>query len=352
VAGVAADGSQTLTLELHYYRGRRPNFGDDLNPPLWREVLPDGVWEAPDAVLVGIGSILTGPGLGHLVSAGKRVVVLGTGTSYGGAPAQLGDWHVLAVRGPLTASVIGRPEAAATDGAYLVVDAPGIVGAPQRRDETLFIPHHRTLRDRPWAHAAAEAGMTFVSPEWSVEQVFDHFARAQLVVTEAMHGAIIADALRIPWVPVQVSPALDEFKWRDWLGSVELPFEPLSVPPIDPRDVRRFRRTNRELERRGFAGLNNVEGLTSSESLNSWLDRRYSAETVAAVGNTEITSLFNRGLGALSLLNRSKALANTVKALRDAAAHRPSLSRDVVHDQRLDQLRSAVARAADIIQAA
>ena len=338
-------------MELHYYRGRRPNFGDDLNPLLWHEVLPADVWEVPDAVLVGIGSILTRRGLSHLVDAGKRVVVLGTGTSYGGAPDQLAHWHVLAVRGPLTASVIGRPEASATDGAYLVADAPNIVGARQQRTETLFIPHHQTLRGRPWARAAAEAGLTFVSPEWSVEQVFDSFARAQLVVTEAMHGAIIADALRIPWVPIQVSPALDEFKWRDWLGSVELPFEPLRVPPVDPRDVRRFKRTELELQRRGFAGLNNLEDLTTSESLSSWLDRRYSEETVAAMGNTELISLAGRGLGALSLLKRSSTLARTVSALRNAAAKRPSLSTDAVHEQRLDQLRSAVARASDIFQA-
>src|SRR5207237_10228278 len=78
------------------------------------------------------------------------------------------------------------------------------------------------LRDRPWAQAAAEAGLTFVSPEWPVAQVFGYFARAQLVVTEAMHGAIIADALRIPWVPVKISPELDEFKWRSEEHTSEL----------------------------------------------------------------------------------------------------------------------------------
>lgn len=338
-------------MELHYYRGKRPNFGDDLNAQLWREVLPAGVWEAPDAVLVGVGSILTGPGLAHLVEAGQQVFVLGTGTSYGGEPRQVEDWHVLAVRGPLTASVIGRPEAAATDGAYLVVDAPGIVGPPQPRTETLFIPHLRTLRDRPWERAAAEAGLTFVSPEWSVEQVFDHFARAELVVTEAMHGAIIADALRIPWVPVQVSPELDEFKWRDWLGSVELPFEPLHVPPIDPRDVRRYRRMEQELQRRGFAGLHHLDGVSDRETLTTWLDTRYSAETIAAVGNTEFSSLGQRGLGALSLVTRRRVLAETVRALRAAAAHRPSLSSDAVHDQRLHQLRAAADRMTDLLQA-
>ena len=157
---------------------------------------------------------------------------------------------------------------------------------PRPRDQTLFIPHLRTLRDRPWERAAEEAGLTFVSPEWPLEQVFSHFAGARLVVTEAMHGAIIADCLRIPWVPLRISPELDEFKWRDWLGSVELPFEPEHVPAVDPRDVRRYRRMDRELERRGFAGLHNVRADSSQEVLLSWLERRYSEETVAAVGNT------------------------------------------------------------------
>lgn len=343
-------GSGTLALELHYYNGRRPNFGDDLNPLLWHEVLPEFVWDAPDVVLVGIGSILTGPGLKHLVGAGRRVIVLGAGSSYGGAPAQLDDWDVLAVRGPLTASVIGRPETSIVDGAYLVVDAPSIVGAPQRRTETLFIPHHQTLRNRPWARAASEAGLTFVSPEWSVEQVFDHFARAKLVVTEAMHGAIIADALRIPWVPVQISPELDEFKWRDWSGSINVHFEPLTIPPVDPREVRRYRRIRRELERRGFEGLANIENVTSRESLTAWLDSRYSDETVAAVGNAEFSTALDRGVNALSMLTRSRNLASTVAALRTAALHRPNLSQDVVHERRVDQLRSAVARAVELIE--
>lgn len=345
---VAADGSRTLTLELHYYRGRRPNFGDDLNPLLWREILPPSAWQATDTVLVGVGSILTAGGLDHL-DGDRRVVVLGTGTSYGAAPTQLDRWDVLAVRGPLTASVIGRPETSVTDGAYLVVDAPGILGAPQPRTETLFIPHHRTLRDRPWAQAAEAAGMTFMSPEWSIERVFEHFARAQLVVTEAMHGAIIADALRIPWVPVQVSPELDEFKWRDWLGSVDLPFEPAAVPPMDPRDVRRYRRMSAELERRDLLGHHHVEGLTTQEALRAWLDRRYAEGTVAAVGNAEFSGPVDRVLGAASLLTRSRALADTAAALRTAAARRPTLSSDAVHGQRVDQLRAAVGVAVDLL---
>lgn len=36
------------------------------------------------------------------------------------------------------------------------------------------------------------------------------------VVTEAMHGAIVADALRIPWVGAKFSPAFNEEKWYDF----------------------------------------------------------------------------------------------------------------------------------------
>ena len=338
-------------MELHYYRGRRPNFGDDLNPLLWHEVLPPAVWDAPDTVLVGIGSILTGSGIQDLVDSGARVVVLGAGTSYGGAPQPVDNLHVLAVRGPLTASVIRRPEVAATDGAYLVVDAPMIVGPNRPRTEALFIPHHRTLRDRAWAEVALEAGLTFVSPEWPVDRVLDKFAEAELVVTEAMHGAIIADALRIHWVPVAISPDLDEFKWRDWLGSVELPFDPAPVPAVDPRDRQRHVRMRRELERRGLAGLHNIDAQSSPEELSAWLDKRYSPKAVAAIGNTEFATLPQRARSAVALLGRSRTFADTVAALRAASSRRPFLSSDAIHDRRLGQLRSAVAAATDLILA-
>jgi len=51
------------------------------------------------------------------------------------------------------------------------------------------------------------------------------------VVTEAMHGAIVADTLRIPWVPVVCSPAILPFKWSDWTRSVELAYRPRLLPP-------------------------------------------------------------------------------------------------------------------------
>jgi succinoglycan biosynthesis protein ExoV len=58
-----------------------------------------------------------------------------------------------------------------------------------------------------------------------------------------MHGAIIADALRIPWVPISAFNSRHEkdthsFKWADWCGSVDVEFEPLRLPPFRPHGYR------------------------------------------------------------------------------------------------------------------
>src|SRR5439155_10040399 len=48
---------------------------------------------------------------------------------------------------------------------------------------------------------------------------------------ESLHGAIVADALRVPWVPLRIrrNPHTSPFKWEDWCSSMELPYGPTDV---------------------------------------------------------------------------------------------------------------------------
>jgi succinoglycan biosynthesis protein ExoV len=47
-----------------------------------------------------------------------------------------------------------------------------------------------------------------------------------------MHGAIAADALRIPWIPIITSPRMLTFKWQDWCSSLGLKYKPYYILPL------------------------------------------------------------------------------------------------------------------------
>lgn len=338
-------------MQVFYYRGSTLNFGDDLNADLWPYLLPPAAFATPDVVMVGIGSILSEEWLGGFGHDGQRVIVLGSGTSYDRPPARIADWTVLAVRGPLTASLIGRPETAITDGAILLADVPELVGQPRAREDILFMPHHRSIRRAPWHEVAEEAGVRFVSPQQPVREILDAYAGARLVVTEAMHGAIVADTLRIPWVPLTISPTVDEFKWRDWCLSLGLPYEPAAVPAGDARDDRRYRRMQRVLQEREVAGHENLLGATSTEDLLRYFDRRFDPSTKSELLRADRGSRAARGGSALVAAVDRSSHGAAVEALRAATRRRPFLSTDGAFTSRLQQMREAVGAAVQILLA-
>lgn len=338
-------------MQIFYYRGSKLNFGDDLNADLWPHLLPPEVVAAPDVVLVGIGSILTEEWLGKFGHDGERVIVLGSGTSYDLPPRRIGDWTVLAVRGPLTADLIGRPEAAATDGAILLADVPELIGAERPRQDVLFMPHHRSIRRTPWQQISEEAGLRYVSPQQPVRDILDAYAGASLVVTEAMHGAIVADTLRIPWIPLTIAPTVDEFKWRDWCLSMDLAYEPVSVPAGDARDGRRYRRMQKVLQQREVAGHENLLQGTSTEDLLGYFDRRFAATTKSELLRADRGSRLARGGSVLAAALDRSSHGAAVEALRAASRGRSFLSTDDRFASRLQQLREAVGRACEIVLA-
>lgn len=337
-------------MEICYYRDPKFNFGDDLNAVIWNTVLPERLWQAPDVVVVGIGSILNEATLGKYTGSGKRLIVIGSGTSYGQPPRNLADMHVLAVRGPHTAAVIGQPQAAVTDSAILLAAVQAQQPARPRhapKDRVLFMPHHRTLFSTPWADIAAACGMTYVSPQQPVEQVLEHYAHARLVVTEAMHGAIVADTLRIPWIPVAISPAVEEFKWRDWTSSMQLPFQPQRIPAGTHRDLGRFANMERILRAANIQGFQNIPAGADAHTLRDYLGRRFSP----AVGDLSwrkpgiARRLYGIGLSVADAVPRKA----TVQALAQASRSTQFLSKDSVFRDRLQQMLDAVGRAEALV---
>lgn len=330
-------------MEICYYRDPKFNFGDDLNAVIWPQLLSEKLKSNPDIVLVGIGSILNETMVGKYTGTGKKILVIGSGTSYGVPPRCLDELKILAVRGPYTAAVIGKPEAAVTDSAILLACMPPRPDAKLPKDRVLFMPHHRTIHSTPWEQIASECGMTYVSPQQPVEAILQHYAHARLVVTEAMHGAIVADTLRVPWIPLAISPAVEEFKWRDWCLSMGVEFKPLRIPAGTYRDLGRFAHIESLLRQAALDGFENIPHDASPEMLRDYLNRRFTGALKDLSWQTP--NVPRRAINKMRSVADAIPRKLAVKALAAAMQSGQFLSKQSVFRSRLDQMLEAVGRA-------
>nr|WP_018876678.1 polysaccharide pyruvyl transferase family protein [Thioalkalivibrio sp. ALE31] len=213
---------------LYRYR-KRPNFGDELNDYLWPRFIqaPMEIEPGSDDVLVGIGTLLNErlPALG-------RLHILGTGYGYGRLPTPdaMRRAKVHFVRGPLTAKALGiNPALAISDPGILLHRTEDI---DRKKDiDCAFMPHHSMHSDR-MTSLCEKAGVHFVDPEAPCETVIDQIGRSRRLICSAMHGAITAEALRVPWMPVITNHEILENKWHDWAMSMQTDIHFRKLPTI------------------------------------------------------------------------------------------------------------------------
>lgn len=219
-------------MRLFYYRVTT-NFGDRMNAWLWPRLIAGQLETPSDDVLVGIGSLIKA----DLGKVPGRKVIFGTGSGYGALPlsSEIADWRIYCVRGPLTAKLLGlSPDKAVVDAAWLVDQLPEFRYQPDRsREGTVFVPHWTTDLYANWRQPCADAGIRYVSPFDEGKAVLDAIAGARLAIVESLHGAIMADYYRVPWIPVATDDRVLEFKWLDFCLSLDLPFRPIRLPVTD-----------------------------------------------------------------------------------------------------------------------
>lgn len=222
-------------MKLTYFSGQEPNFGDELNDFLWDEILPVGFLdEDPAQLFLGIGSILWND---YPIAA--RKVVAGSG--YGGYTpppnVQDGSWDVIFVRGPKTAARLGlAPEKAICDSALLLRLLPA-VKSKTSRSKVAFMPHFQSLMLGFWPKVCERAGISMIDPRSNPHEIIDRIKAVDVLVTEAMHGAIVADALRTPWICARPVQAAHQSKWLDWAESLEIN---LRSHPLSPSNLREW----------------------------------------------------------------------------------------------------------------
>ena len=223
-------------MKLYYWKHgtEKRNFGDDLNPWIWERCMPGVLDDNADTIFMGIGTLLNRK---YIPAAHKRVI-FSSGAGYGHPPQMDDSWKIYCVRGPLTARRLGIPENfALTDGALLV--RKFYRPSPDKKHRFSYMPHiiQAYSGGKSWQKVCQRTGIHYIDPQGSVDGILNEISTTECLITEAMHGAIVADCLRVPWIPVKTTERILRFKWEDWCASVGLSYSPCRMMPLwDPQE--------------------------------------------------------------------------------------------------------------------
>ncbi len=195
------------------------NVGDDLNAWIWPALTGD--IHSEGTALLGIGTLLNAEFCRRLEGA-RKICVMGTGAGYGKPPVTDERWHFYGVRGKRTAASLNlNADLAVADSAYLMASLDW-EQYRQKRSNVVVVPHHRSLRYVDWQAVCDQAGLQFLSPLTPPAEFVVALTQARLVITEAMHGAILADIARVPWKGFSFGGQFNPQKWGDWADMFEM----------------------------------------------------------------------------------------------------------------------------------
>ena len=238
-------------MKLFFYRRSddKPNYGDELNLWLWDQVIPGILDEDESTAFFGIGTLLNNLVKDRAPNA-KQIVALGTGAGYNkGMPNIDETWKIYCLRGPLSALKLGvDPKLAITDGAALLNRLYKPSGV--KRYKFSYIPHftQSIIANEDWQEICDELGIHYIDARRPIHEIIKEITETEVLLAEAMHGAITADTLRTPWIPVMTSQWLLPSKWIDWTMSLDMEFQPHPVTGLDAIEERYMLRNLRGIK--------------------------------------------------------------------------------------------------------
>ncbi|MFO1089741.1 MAG: hypothetical protein U1E46_09215 [Hyphomicrobiales bacterium] len=221
-------------MHLWYWKAPQGNVGDDLNPWLWPRVFGDDFFcESDRERFIGIGSVLDER------HNGIPKIVFGAGArSAANLPVDRHCLDIRFVRGPRTAGALASMDAQFISDPAILTPLFHPRNRPQRGGSLRigFVPYYATPPELSAAIADA-LDLELIHSTLEVETFIEKLTACDAVVCEAMHGAIIADAYRVPWRACRIVNGVAEgrvslFKWADWMESLGIDAD---IPGVLPK---------------------------------------------------------------------------------------------------------------------
>ncbi|MCB9201629.1 MAG: polysaccharide pyruvyl transferase family protein [Flavobacteriales bacterium] len=212
-------------MDLIYYKDEKGNFGDDLNPYIFYNLLGDFNSYPEDIDFIGIGSILDEKFLCNKIRPNSKKIIFGSGVrEFHFKIDNRKNYDIQFVRGPISAKVIGNVDYI-TDSAYLLklLDKTQIF---EKKYELSYIPYFKHVNLFNWDLFEKLTNIHVILPHKPIDIVIDEIKKSKKIISTAMHGAIVADIYRIPWVRGRMNTNIveshltTELKWYDWYNSI------------------------------------------------------------------------------------------------------------------------------------
>lgn len=216
-------------MKLYYckYPNGRQNFGDYLNLSLWNNFIPGILDEDETTAFVGLGTLIN-DSLPRRTPRAKKRIIFSTCAGYEkGMPPMDDSYFIYCLRGPLSAQAINvSSDLAIADGAILV--RRFISPSSSKIYKFSYMPHYN-FASKAWQAVCNHLGFGYIDPSSPVETILEQINQTEVLLAEAMHGAIVADALRVPWIPISTHPSILAIKWQNWCLSMNLEYKPTYV---------------------------------------------------------------------------------------------------------------------------
>lgn len=211
-------------MNLIYYKSKEGNFGDDLNPFIWEKLLGDFATYPTELDFVGIGSIFDE----RLQDSINKKIIFGAGIrDFLFDPKNLNIVKELSfVRGPISAKATSLDYITDTAYALALIKEYPLLLKTQKKYKISYIPYFEQVEGLDWSLFKMMTGYNVILPNQDIETILSDIAASEKIITSAMHGAIVADILRIPWLRLKFAkqgnePSLtSELKWNDWMMSM------------------------------------------------------------------------------------------------------------------------------------